>query len=229
MFGLFFLVLVPMVIFRYFWFVFKITSNAPILGKVAILLIFIGLPLSYPFLYKLSSTYREFNALCSSSERTKIFKSIPVNIFNASYFNDGYNALLEKPYSAFFYKSKKYSPIENFKTEQCKKYCEYSFSTECAENKCLIESALSESDSYLDYKSHYESKDSPGSFNSLLRTSISQLVSNEHGVLAESYDYTFYLYGTGWATILGAASGSAPSIRCENFSHFNYYEITPPK
>jgi hypothetical protein len=59
------------------------------------------------------------------------------------------------------------------------------------------------------------------------RQSLTQVYSDELGVLAEKSDYIFYQYGTGWATILGAASGSAPSIRCKTYAEFNFQLITP--
>lgn len=96
-------------------------------------------------------------------------------------------------------------------------------------NGCITVSKDLEQVDYVGVKTRYGGEDRPGGFGSLLRMSLTQHHSEVHGVLAEVRRYTFYKYGTGWATILGAASGSAPSISCKERAKFDIQQITPPK
>jgi hypothetical protein len=227
MFGILFLIIVPIALIIYISIIRAIVKNSSSRVKLPVVLITLVIPITYPFLYLISSNYQKFEALCNENNY-KLFKSIETNNFPARYFGDGYKALIEKPYVSFIHNNKAYTPNENWKSEECFKPCSTIQIKQCLEMKCFNVGSAEEID-YPKYRSTYLVKDHEGIFNSLLRESTEQLVSSEHGLLAEKYSYTFYLYGTGWATILGAASGSAPSRRCENYSRFNYLEITPPK
>ena len=228
MFGIFFLIVIPLCIFFYAKTIIYIAKKSSGPRKKLLFAIAFGFPITYPFLYLISPNYHEFKSLCSDNEY-QLFKSIETDVFPAPYFIDGYKALIEKPYSSFTRYSTLYTPTKNWNSEQCLELCTISYKqTQCLENKCLVTKELTEDDQYIKYKSTHDSEDQRGIFNSLLRKSTETLVSEEHGVLAERYYYRFYPYGAGWAKILGAASGSAPSQGCESYSKFNYYEITPP-
>lgn len=227
MFGLLFLVVVPLLFFGYFRLVLKISSGVSVLPRILILLIAFGIPLAYPFLYKFSPDFGKFNKLCNSPSRIKYFEVIPVKLFHNNNFREACNAATLHPYVAFVSNSKVYTPTQNFKTEQCKSCCERGLAKECGENNCVTESTVGPGDKYVELTAAYGTQpDVEGIFNTLLRTSFVQLSSKEYGVVAEEYNYTFYKYGTGWASILGAASGDAPSITCPR-RNIDYPRITP--
>ena len=47
-------------------------------------------------------------------------------------------------------------------------------------------------------------------------------------ILAEFKNYTYYPYGNRWAKLLGASSGSAPTLSCENRVWINSTEVFRP-
>ena len=226
MFGILFLIIIPLCIYFYISVIKGIVKELNGIKKLLLIVIAFGIPISYPFLHLISPNYQNFKSLCSNNEY-KLFKSIKTNTFPAPYFGDGYRALIEKPYTAFIKSSRIYRPTNKWNSAQCNDSCS-TFDKQCLKDGCLTVEQLTEDDQYIKYHSTYDTEDQRGIFNSLLRKSTERLESDEHGILAEKYSYLFYPYGTGWATILGAASGSAPSYRCESYSRFNYYEITPP-
>ena len=229
MFGILFIIL----IFGYIWLILKIASKATTLIKLIVYLIAFALPVLYPFAYKHTGAYKEFEALCAASTRTQILKSIKTDIFQTSYWESGYKALHEKSYSSFAYKRYDdyrfniYTPTDSYKTNECKVACEKYFSKACS-TQCLTLSKYTNEAPFLEYKSYYDGKILPSNFISETHKSIERLGNDEIGVIAEKSDYRYYPYGNGFAKILGAASGSAPSINCKEYSQFNYYEITPP-
>lgn len=111
---------------------------------------------------------------------------------------------------------------------QAIKACKDYFSKQCSELQCLNEIKHLVNNEFTVYETEYDGHESTNLLNSSLQTGIVRLVSKTHGILAETYNYTFYPYGNGWASILGASSGSAPSEKCEADARFNFYEITPP-
>lgn len=119
MFGLFFLVVVPLLIIGYVVLTYRIASNTSIWCKAVIFLIAYGLPLSYPYLYKYSSSYKEFKSLCSDTERSKVYQSVKVDNFQTSFFSDGYKTLLGKPYKGFVYKGDIYTRGIKFNSDEC--------------------------------------------------------------------------------------------------------------
>jgi hypothetical protein len=228
MFGLFFLIVIPLLLYFYVRYIVLISKRLDIFIKIPIFIIAFGLPISYPYFYKYTDNYKNFNLLCSQ-ERVRILSSRKVDAYSADDFRNGYAALLAEPYKSFIYIEKAYLPQSKFRTEECKSFClQGLYKKDCLENQCLIESPIAEGTRYVKFKTLYGGEDVIGGANTLLRSSLSQLVDQDNQVFAERYDYTFYPYGTGWAKILGAASGSAPSQQCSQFSRFNYYEITPP-
>jgi hypothetical protein len=226
MFGLFFIVGIPLALYFYVRFAIKISLAWDFYLKIPFFVIAFGLPISCPFAYKYTDNYKNFMSLCAA-ERVTVFKSKSVNVYNDGYYQSGYAAVLAKPYKSFVTGNKVYTPQSNFKSDECKTICAID-TKKCLTNQCMAESEISSSTIFVKFASLHSSTDFVGAFNTLLRTSLEQLVGNDNELYARRYDYTFYPYGTGWAVILGAASGSAPSQSCSQFSRFNFYEITPP-
>ena len=226
MFGILFLVIIPLCIVFYISIITPIVKKLNGIKKISLIVIAFGLPIAYPFLHLIAPNYQNFKSLCRNNEY-KLFKPIKTDVFPAPYSSGGYKALIEKPYTAFIKNSRIYRLTNKSNSDQCNNSCS-TFDTQCLKAGCLTVEQLAEDAQYIEYHRTYDTESQRGIFNSLLRKSTERLVSDEHGILAEKYNYHFYLYGTGWAKILGAASGSAPSYSCESYSKFNYYEITPP-
>jgi hypothetical protein len=229
MFGILFLIIIPLCVIFYIKAIIVIARSCSSRTRKIIYFVTLGLPLAYPFVHLVSPSYHEFNALCDDSDRVNVFKTIPVESFPAVIFDTGYKALREKHYSSFVYGSEIFTPTDKWESNQCIQSCDKGYRKLCFDNECLNRNYLSSESGLLQYRSTYDSSDHVSIFNSMLRTSIERLVSEEHGVLAERYRYTYYPYGVGWASILGAASGSAPSYDCKTRARFDYFIITPKK
>ena len=229
MFGLFFLVAVPLLVIFYIILVYRVSSKKSVWLKLGILGIGYGIPALYPFMYKFSALYNEYERLCSSSCGVKIYKTIKTDYFQPSCcFGDGYEALQKMPYVGFIYEGNVFVRGKYFDSNKCHDACRAHFSEKCKEMQCLSTLNDTSGIDLVIYKKEYAGHESSNLINSLLTTKIERLVSEKHGVIAESYNYTFYPYGDGWAKILGASSGNPPSIKCKKDVNFNYYEITPP-
>jgi hypothetical protein len=224
MFGLFFLVVIPLMFFGYVYFVNKVFAKAHTLVRVGAVSAAIFLPMGYFFLWQFSEGYKQFEQLCSSPERVKIFKIIPVASYYSKNSHDGVKLLRSTNYVSTVNDKNEYRRGPVFDSKACQENYKWPLP-----EGCLIEIQGNKDANYLKVDSSYGGKDIPGGFNSLLRMSFTQYHNETHGVMAEVYDYTYYKYGTGWATILGAASGSAPSISCKEWAKFDIQQITPPK
>ena len=210
--------------FGYVYFVSKLFAQAHALVRVVAICLAIFLPVGYFFLWQFTDGYNKFQQLCSSPERIKIFKIVPVASFYSENGYYGVKTLRSTNYVSTVDDKNEYRRGSAFDSKACELNNKWPMPEEC-----VIEIQGNKDADYLKVDRRYGGDDIPGGFNSLLRTSLTQYHSVAHGVMAEVYDYTYYKYGTGWATMLGAASGSAPSINCKEPAKFDIQQITPSK
>lgn len=222
MFGLLFLIGVPLSIYFYYKLVRLVARNTP---WYLSLLIYVGataIPFTAPAWYKYSTEYENFNKLCESPERVKYYKSAAVPVFYTEYFDDGLAALSKYRYESFVHNDKAYVRSSVFSSDACLS-CRERSHLPCDSKVCVITVAPPDASNYVVWKFLHGGSE----ISSKTRQSLTQVYSDQFGVLAEKSDYTFYQYGKGWAVILGGASGSAPSLSCKTNTQFDFQFITP--
>lgn len=255
MFGLLFLVVIPLIFFGYVYFVSKVFAQAHFLIRIGAVGLAIFLPIGYFFLWQYSDGFKQFQLLCASPDRVKIYRTVPVASAYSEYGSEAVGLLRSGKYISVVFQGKEFRRGPKFSEAACQNklnlhyikpvsvcttvtkdmvsevVCgdEQNSNSETSNSECITVSKDLEQVDYVAVKTRYGGEDRPGGFGSLLRMSLTQYQSEVHGVLAEVRSYTFYKYGTGWATILGAASGSAPSISCKDYYKLEVKQLTPPK
>ncbi len=255
MFGLLFLVVIPLMFFGYVYFVSKVFSQASSLVRIGAVGLAIFLPIGYFFLWQYSDGYKQFQLLCASPDRVKVYKAVPVASAYSEYGSEAVDLLRSGKYISVVFQGKEFRRGPKFNEVACQNklnlhdrkpvsacttvtkdlvsevVCgdEQKTNGSTSNSECITVSKDLAQVDYVPVKTRYGVEDKPGGFGSLLRMSLTQYQSEAHGVLAEVRSYTFYKYGTGWATILGAASGSAPSISCKDYYKLEVKQLTPPK
>ncbi|MCP4977803.1 MAG: hypothetical protein GY931_16760 [Maribacter sp.] len=231
MFGILYLVIIPLGVLLYVYAVRTAVKNSTLRVKKRTYILFLWLPAIYPFLHLVSPNYFHFLSACEQAEDYMLIKPIKTRIFPAPMFSEGYRAILEQPYAAFSFDGTNYTPTTQFRSAKCENICAKYYLNhvkKCIDNKC-VKIGLDFGGMPLEFEWKYSSSNSRGVFNSLLYTSKTQLIHKEHGVIAERYKHRFYPYGDGWASFFGAASGEAPSYKCSIRPRFNFQEIAPPQ
>jgi hypothetical protein len=255
MFGLLFLVVIPLMFFGYVYFVSKVFAKTHVLVRIGAVGLAAFLPIGYFFLWQYSDGYKQFQQLCASPDRVKVYKTVPVASAHSEYGSEAVDLLRSGRYVSVVFQGTEFRRGPKFNEAACEnklnlhdrkpaRACTTVTKDDVSEvvcgdeqnpdgstsnSECFTASKDLERVDYVAVKTRYGGEDKSGGFGSLLQMSLTQYQSEVHGVLAEVRSYTFYKYGTGWATILGAASGSAPSISCKERAKFDIQQITPPK
>jgi hypothetical protein len=212
-------------------------------SKTAFVLLVLGTVITYPSAYKLSPSYAQFLELCDSSIRYHVLKTKPVEyIFldrdSVSDCQAGPTYIEGLSFAGFDCVApvtETTTAIFRFTKKQewhvgCGIECFNSRVIEVAEARYKY----GHRQGYIDGstitvtfdESGYRGPESSGD---KLRFSDTLLI--DAGVeMAFKRSYMYYPYGSGWATILGAASGSAPSRTCKApFVPWNLRDIYKPK
>lgn len=224
MFGLFFMFIITV------FFLLLILSSKILpkgLARPIYMVAVLGVLVAYPYTYKLSSTFSDFNELCERADRYQVLKSKPVSFILIEWgyatdctkgpsFVDGYS------YAGFDCKFRSSSDEGLYRYTKMPTW--YSgCGLECFERSSLekLESEYISKDryGYMDGK-HAILTDGYGIAIGNLDRVGQKLVFHDRllvdgDVMAFGRDYTYYPYGDSWAKILGGASGSAPSMSCK--------------
>jgi hypothetical protein len=206
-------------------------------AKVIFVALSVLVPVSTPFWFLLSPGYAHFRSLCAQQDRLQIIKTVAVDII----WDDRSCFMSMKTLDKHAYKgitcrnratNSTFKRGKNWNESQCRVSCldqpyvNYGVQKICVEN-CLEEFSESlESFTYLEYD--YESNWTEVISGRLTETERT-ITTQQYEIMARTLNYRYSPYGTGWATILGASSGTAPSFSCSEKVKFNIYEIFPPK
>ncbi len=224
MFGLLFIFIIPV-------FLLLLIISSKILPKGLARPIYIvavlGLVVAYPFTYKLSSSFSDFNDLCERTDRYQVLKSKPVSFILIEWgyatdctkgpsFIDGYS------YAGFDCRFRSSSDKDLYRYKKlptwhsgCGLECFERSKVEKPESQFITENRYG----YMDGKQAVLTYGYGITGFNLARTGQKLVFEDslivDGDIMAFGRDYTYYPYGDGWATILGGASGSAPSMRCK--------------
>lgn len=208
--------------------------------RIVFILVVLGGIAAYPFAYKISPGYHSFLQLCEQPDRLQIMRRKPVDFI---FIDWGYAtdcskgpALVDgRPYLGFdCLRAQQGGPklYRYTKRTNWQRGCDLS---------CFEESPLDEAEA--SYKSEYRHGYIDGEnpvvtyYRGVVtnardgtKLSFNDQVLWSSGEMAYTRDYTYYPYGTGWAKILGMASGSPPSLSCnERFIQIDPRSVFPPK
>jgi hypothetical protein len=187
----------------------------------------LGALVAYPYAYKLTPAFSDFNELCERADRYQVPRSKPVSFILIEW---GYATDCTK--GPGFVDGYSYAGFDcQFRSNDDKGLYRYTkmptwhsgCGLECFERSPLEkpESTYSSEDRY----GYVQGKNAilTGGYG-IARGASSRddqkLVFHDRllvdeGVMAYGRDYTYYPYGNGWAKILGLASGSAPAFSCK--------------
>ena len=175
----------------------------------------------YPFLYKLSPSYQHFQALCERPDRYVVHQVTPVHsvyydnasVFNAYQYSQKHNfesADIKEGRINYF----RIKGSDEWKKPACQSACANSnlslWETYCLPN-CITKTPIEapEFEQEFDFKTV-----------ELLKKKLTEsrivVYAPDGRKLASSSAYTYYPYGTGWASMLGADSGTPPSKECDH-------------
>ena len=191
------------------------------------------LAISLPFWHHLSPSYREFNTLCARSDRYVLMKTVEVDYaFSTSTSFGAYRRNEGRGFRGFDIKQGKsgylrYTQNENWPSTSCQQDCAdpsiFIWEKRC-ETSCLTKSAVAAPE--FEYSVKYSSTTT---HEGRLLQHKSTVVGATGEELAIALNYTYYPYGTGWATVLGGASGSAPTLSCKTKTNFDGQEFIRPR
>lgn len=239
MFGLGFLFLVAL----YFLGIGFVSKVMP--GKVKKYFIAVAflLPITYPYWYLAYPSYQGFQSLCGAPDRYVILKTQDVAyVYSDSGCHHAYKITKDRAFKGYEcemsrktdrgsdgYEKKlfRYSRNNNWNSPSCQDECVkrgyYANWEEICQAQCFNETEIS-APSFKYESSSIDTAIIPGR---LIETR--QAKTNEKGEdLAVLKNYTYYPYGKGWATILGGASGSPPSMQCKKKYDLYRYDFLIP-
>lgn len=197
-------------------------------SKVGFVFVVLGVLTGYPFAYKLSSSYSKFLELCDSPTRYQVLRTRTVDyIFldrnTGSDCKAGPKYIESLPFAGFDCiapNTRTTTAVFRYtKKKDWKKGC----GLECFESNVQgVPEAKYERghrQGYIEGITTTVTYDQTGfrgheSTGNKLRF-IDTLLLDTGTEMAFTRNYIYYPYGSGWATILGAASGSAPSFYCK--------------
>lgn len=183
-------------------------------------------PILLPLSFYFDSSYYQFKKLCDDTNRYEVAKIDIDYIPPFSGCEMGFGMMISKNYKGFECNS--YQGIKNqyphvwslyrftfnekWKTEECQYQCfkgqPYAWEEKCLDI-CFNKSPISKSSDGIEYKTDFidliEGK---------IRKRESYAINEKSEVIAKALNYIYYPYGNGIATILGGASGEAPTFSC---------------
>lgn len=183
----------------------------------------IGFVSAYPFLYKLYPSYSEFQALCNNPERYTVKRVVPVR----SVFVDGENSSDREGYQLSKKLNFESADIKQFKVGYSRIEPSPEWHTPACQTACANLSPIPWEQNCLPScitKTPIQAPEFEHKFDhQLIERMEDRLVESRVVVhepdgkqLAISSGYTYFQYGRGWARLLGASSGTPPSIECDH-------------
>ncbi len=178
----------------------------------------VALTVSFPFWHYLYPSYREFMELCERPDRYVLLKTIDVDYvyddggsFWAYRRNDGHGFKgfeIKQGRLGYF----RYSRNESWASPVCQRDCSnpsvFVWEKTCEVN-CLTKTAIPTPE--FEYSSSYART---VLLEGRLVRQRSAMLTPSGEELAAALNYTYYPYGNGFAKVLGAASGEAPTLSC---------------
>lgn len=183
----------------------------------------IGFAGAYPFLYKLYPSYSEFQALCNNPDRYTVERVVPVRSLFVSGDNstdrDGYQLSKKHNFESadikqFHLGYSRIEPSAEWHTPACQTACA-NLSPIPWEQNCLPSCITKTPIQAPEFEYKFDSQRIVRMEDRLVESRIVAL-GLDGQQLAISSGYTYYQYGRGWATVLGLASGTPPSIECDH-------------
>lgn len=209
-------------------------------SKRVVVFVAIAGPLIYPVLYHVYPSYHDFTKLCEADDRMTIHtvKSVDyLYLGSSSMCYKGFKHLSNYKGIECGYKPKengergnvrgiyRYVKGENWFSLSCGESCltkPYRTLKEECQLACMQGIKIEQFTNPYDYK--FAKK---AIIKNRLYLNTNTIVANDE-ILAEFKNYTYYPYGNEWAKILGASSGSAPTIGCENRVSVDVTEVFKP-
>lgn len=193
--------------------------------RIIFFLIVIASLITYPSLYKASSSYAKFKQLCEQADRSKVLKTKTANFI---YLDWGYSSDCTKGpsyiehhhYRGFDCKRGDQNGIALYRYTKKPEWRE-GCGLECFE---VFQIYAVETNYRLESRQGYVDGDNPiityeGAVKADLPSSAKLLFTDnllwDDGVMAFSRNYVYFPYGRTWAKLLGMASGSPPSEGCK--------------
>jgi hypothetical protein len=180
----------------------------------------IGCTVAYPFLYKLYPSYSQYQALCEHPDRYVVQQVIPVrSVFHDASVSNAYRFGQKHNFESVDIKEGRlgYFRIkvnDEWSKPACQSACTdpsvLGWEQSCLP-KCITKTPIDtpEFEQKFDFQ-QIELMDG--------RLTESRVVvyAPDGSQLAIGSAYTYYPYGTGWARMLGAGSGTPPSETCDH-------------
>jgi hypothetical protein len=180
----------------------------------------IGCVVAYPFLYNLYPSYWQYKSLCERPERFVVRQVIPVRsvFYDASDFH-AYRFAQKHHFESVDIKQ---GSLGYFRIKVNDEWHKPACQTACAvpgiiqwEKTCLQNCITKTPIGAPEFEQKFDSQQLELSEGTLSESRI-VVHAPDGSQLAISSAYTYYPYGTGWARMLGAASGTPPSKSCEH-------------
>lgn len=220
-----------------------ISKIFPIKSRKYFIAAAILIPITYPKWYLIYPSYQEFQRLCDAPGRYEILKTQETDyVYSDSGCYLGFKIAKDKDFKGYecehwvsvgqesYPRQKKlyrFSRGELWNSPVCQNECVKKDSHASWEETCQAKCFNGTEISAPTFK--YESSYSDVAIipDKLMETRRAK-VSEKREAMAVLKDYTYYPYGTGWATILGGASGSPPSMQCQKKYDLYRYDFLKP-
>jgi hypothetical protein len=218
--------------------------------RAAFFPVVIGGLASYPFIYLVSPSFAEFQALCAAPDRYRVVKTKPVDFIYLEwgYASDclsGPRLVAQHGYSGFdcVLRINNGKELHRYvKTDQWNAHCGIECFSESVQKKPEASYRSGHRQGYVD-SGVVEVTYADATVSRYIEDKVIQperpkkisftdrvLVDDNDGIMGYGRDYLYYPYGNGWAKILGLASGSAPTRNCGmQFVRVEPTDVYPPK
>ena len=208
--------------------------------KIVIIFLAVTIPVIYPFSYNIYPSHYKFVELCEADDRKIIHKTKNIDyLFLGEYSlcHDGFKYLNRYKGIECGYKPKengergnvrgvyRYIKGENWASSSCGENClnkPYRSQKEECQLACMQSVNIDQFTNPFDYELTKKTI-----VNNRLYAIESKLIADGE-VLAEYKNYTYYPYGNTWAKLLGASSGNAPTLSCEERKWIDSTEVYLP-
>jgi hypothetical protein len=180
----------------------------------------IGCAVAYPSIYKLSPSYERFQALCERPDRFVVHKVIPVrSVYYDASVSHAYRFSQKYHFESADIKEGR---LGYFRIKVNDEWQQPTCQSACAdpsilgwEKNCLPSCITKTPIDAPEFEPKFNSTQTYLLAEKLTESRI-EVSAPDGSKLATSSAYTYYPYGTGWASLLGAGSGTPPSKECEH-------------
>lgn len=193
----------------------------------------VAFAVSFPFWHYLYPSYREFLALCERSDRYVLLKTVDVDYAYSDSGSFGtYHQHEGRGFKGFDIRRGelgyvRYTRNENWDSLACQRDCanpsSFVWEKTCEVN-CFTKTAIHAPE--FEYKSSFTTKELVKERLVQQRSAMLTMYGEE---LSVTLNYIYYPYGTGFATVLGMASGSPPKLTCRTNKDGEMQEFMKPR